>query len=137
MFRRVGDAGPELRRELLEAMTKRYYRVRELERIEHRELEGVPFVLTSFEHAGVRHRVAAAFAEPGELSDALRRARRLRGPELSEGEVLLADVYAWRSDDENRPRADELAARLKEHLAAADPPAALNRGDVRGGRARR
>ena len=75
VFRRVGDAGPELRRELLEAMTKRYYRVRELERIEHRELAGMPFVLTSFEHAGIRHRAASVFAEPGELSDALRALR--------------------------------------------------------------
>ena len=79
-------------------MTKRYYRVRELDRIEHRELAGMPFVLTSFEHAGVRHRAASVFAEPGELSDALH-ALRASGPELSEGEVLLADVYAWRSDD--------------------------------------
>ena len=127
VFRRVGDAGPELRRELLEAMTKRYYRVRELERIEHRELEGFPFVLTSFEHAGVRHRGASVFAEPGELSDALG-ALGACGQELSEGEVLLADVYAWRSDDRESPAGqDELAARLKEHLAAADPPAALNR----------
>ncbi|MGZ4329475.1 MAG: ATP-binding protein [Solirubrobacteraceae bacterium] len=127
VFRRVGDAGPDLRRELLEAMTKRYYRVRELERIEHRELEGFPFVLTSFEHAGVRHRGASVFAEPGELSDALR-ALGVGGRELSEGEVLLADVYAWRSDDRESPAGqDELATRLKEHLAAADPPAALNR----------
>ena len=126
VFRRVGDAGPELRRELLEAMTKRYYRVRELDRIEHRELAGMPFVLTSFEHAGVRHRAASVFAEPGELSDALH-ALRASGPELSDGEVLLADVYAWRSDDRAVTTDSELSARLKEHLAAADLPAALNR----------
>ena len=126
VFRRVGDAGPDLRLELLEAMTKRYYRVRDLERIEHRELAGMPFVLTSFEHAGIRHRAASVFAEPGELSDALQ-ALRASGPELSEGEVLLADVYAWRSDDRESFTDDELSARLKEHLAAADLPAALNR----------
>ncbi|MGZ4247758.1 MAG: ATP-binding protein [Solirubrobacteraceae bacterium] len=126
VFRRVGDAGPDLRRELLEAMTKRYYRVRELERIEHRELAGMPFVLTSFEHAGVRHRAASVFAEPGDLSDALH-ALCASGPELSDGEVLLADVYAWRSDDREATTDDELSARLQEHLAAADLPAAVNR----------
>jgi acetyl-CoA carboxylase carboxyltransferase component/pyruvate/2-oxoglutarate dehydrogenase complex dihydrolipoamide acyltransferase (E2) component len=126
VFRRVGAAGPELRRELLEAMTRRYYRVRELDRIEHRELEGMPFVLTSFEHAGVRHRSASVFAEPGELSDALR-ALGASAPELSQGEALLADVYAWRSDDRAVPTDDELSARLQEHVAAADLPAAVNR----------
>ena len=66
------------------------------------------------------------FAEPGELSDALH-ALSASGPELSEGEVLLADVYAWRSDDREATTDDELSTRLKEHLAAADLPAALNR----------
>jgi biotin carboxyl carrier protein len=118
VFRRVADADPGLRQELLEAMTQRYYRVRDLERIKHRELDGIPFVLTSFEHAGVRHRGASVFAEPGELSDVLR-ALRACEPELSDGEVLLADVYAWRSDDHDTPADDdELAARLNEHLAA-------------------
>ena len=54
-------------------------------------------------------------------------ALRASGPELSEGEVLLADVYAWRSDDREATTDDELSTRLKEHLAAADLPAALNR----------
>ena len=63
-------------------MTKRYYRVRELDRIEHRELSGMPFALTSFEHAGVRHRAASVFAEPGELSDVLHALRDLRAGAL-------------------------------------------------------
>ena len=99
VFRRVGDAGPELRRELLEAMTKRYYRVREL------EPDRAP-------RAGRRHAVRADVVRarrrspPGRVRvrrarRALRCAARARGPrpELPEGEVLLADVYAWRSDD--------------------------------------
>ena len=49
------------------------------------------------------------------------------GPELSDGGVLLADVYAWRPDDRAVPSDSELSARLKEHLDAADLPAALNR----------
>ena len=43
-----GDAGP-----LMEAMTRRYYRIRELEAVEQRMIEGVPFVLTGYEHNGV------------------------------------------------------------------------------------
>ena len=116
-------------------MTKRYYRVRELDRIEHRELAGMPFVLTSFEHAGVRHRAASVFAEPGELSDALH-ALRDSGPELSEGEVLLADVYAWRSDDREATTDDELSARAEGAPCRSRPAGRAEPGDVRGSRRR-
>jgi acetyl/propionyl-CoA carboxylase alpha subunit/acetyl-CoA carboxylase carboxyltransferase component len=127
VFRRVADAAPTVRHELLEAMTRRYYRVREPLEIERLELEGVAFLLTSFEHAGIRHRGAAAFAEPGEVSAALR-ALHAYARELPDGETLLADLYAWRSDDREAPADDEgLASRLAEHLREAEPPAALSR----------
>ena len=42
LSRLVGAAGP-----LVEAMTWRYYRIRPLERVEQRLIEGVPFVLAA------------------------------------------------------------------------------------------
>ena len=56
---------------LLEALTRRYYRIRALEGLERREIDGVPFLLTSYVHDGTRHHVAAAFAEPDRLPAAL------------------------------------------------------------------
>jgi acetyl-CoA carboxylase carboxyltransferase component/biotin carboxyl carrier protein len=103
-----GDAGP-----LVEAMTRRYYRIRDLEGVEQRLVEGVPFVLTSYEHDGVRHHVAATVADPDDLPAALR-ALAAHARAVPDGERLLADVYALRSGDE------DLAARVAE---AELPPA--------------
>ena len=43
-------------------MTRRYYRIRPLEAVEPRLVEGVPFVLSAYEHDGERFRVAATVA---------------------------------------------------------------------------
>ena len=88
LTRIVGDAGP-----LIEAMTRRYYRIRELETVEQRLLDGVPFVLATYWHLGVRHHVAATLGDPGDLPAAL---RALAGfaEGLPEGDVVLADLYA-------------------------------------------
>ena len=71
--RRIGHAGP-----LVEAMTRRYYRIRPLEHVEQRLVEGVPFVLAAYEHLGVRHHVAATLGEPDDLAGRAARARRAR-----------------------------------------------------------
>ena len=68
LSRVVGAAGP-----LVEAMTRRYYRIRTLEHVEQRLVEDVPFVLATYEHGGVRYHVAATLGEPDELPAALRR----------------------------------------------------------------
>ena len=88
LSRRVGHAGP-----LVEAMTRRYYRVRPLERVEQRLVDGVPFVLADYEHLGVRHHVAATLGEPEDLAEALH-ALAAHGRTLPSGELLLADLYA-------------------------------------------
>ena len=77
---------------LLEALTRRYYRIRTLEGLERREVDGVPFLLTSYVHDGTRHHVAAAFAEPDRLPAALAALATHAGT-LPEGEPLLGDLY--------------------------------------------
>jgi acetyl/propionyl-CoA carboxylase alpha subunit/acetyl-CoA carboxylase carboxyltransferase component len=95
VLQRIADAGPTLRHALVEAMTRRYYRVRHLERIEHRVLVGdAPLLLTSFEHGGVPDRVAAAFAEASRLPGVLRAVV----DQAADGEGLSADLYASRAD---------------------------------------
>ena len=86
--RHVGDAGA-----LVEAMTRRYYRIRTLDDVSQRLLAGVPFVHATYEHEGVRHHVAATLGARDDLAAAL---RALAGAarELPAGERVLADLYA-------------------------------------------
>src|SRR3954454_11401215 len=63
----VGDAGA-----LVEAMTRRYYRIRELETVSQTLIQGVPFVLAEYEYEGVRRHLAATLGEPDDLPTALR-----------------------------------------------------------------
>ena len=74
-------------------MTRRYYRIRPLEHLEQRLVDGVRFVFADYEHRGVRHHVAATLGEPDELPGALR-ALKAHAATLPAGEPLLADLYA-------------------------------------------
>ncbi len=109
--RASGDAGP-----LVEAMTRRYYRIRDLEDVEERLIDGVPFVLAAYEHGGTRYRVAATVADPDDLETSLRAVATHAG-ELPEDERLLADVYLLRADEED----------LAERVAGADLPPVVDR----------
>jgi acetyl/propionyl-CoA carboxylase alpha subunit/acetyl-CoA carboxylase carboxyltransferase component len=124
VFRRVGEAGPRVRQALLEAMTRRYYRVRQMESSEHRVLGDAPFLLTSFEHVGIRHRVAAAFTEPAGLPGALR-ALIADARSVPDGEEVLADLYVWRA--EVPADQEEIVALLGDLVEDANPPPALAR----------
>ena len=90
--RQVGEAGA-----LVEAMTRRYYRIRRLDGVEQRLIGGVPFVYAAYEHAGVRHNVAATLGGRDDLAAALRvladAARELPGDQR-----LLADLYLREGD---------------------------------------
>ncbi len=108
LSRRVGAAGP-----LVEAMTRRYYRIRTLERVEQRLVEGVPFVLADYEHRGARHHVAATLGNPEELAGA-QRALAAHARTLPEGEPLLVDLYAR----------EELPADVDRRLAELPPAVA-------------
>ena len=88
LSRVAGAAGP-----LVEAMTRRYYRIRPLERVEQRIVEGVPFVLATYEHGGVRYHVASTLGDPDDLAAALHALGTHAGT-LPAGEPLLADLYA-------------------------------------------
>ena len=58
MGRLAADATPAARGALVEAMTRRYFRIRPLEPMRHADLGGVPFALGTYEHEGVRYHVA-------------------------------------------------------------------------------
>ena len=91
--RHVGNAGA-----LVEAMTRRYYRIRQLESVEQRLLGTVPFVYATYEHEGVRHHVAATLGDRDDLETALR-ALAAAARELPSGERVLADLYVREGED--------------------------------------
>ncbi|HEY1776870.1 MAG TPA: carboxyl transferase domain-containing protein [Solirubrobacteraceae bacterium] len=123
VFRRLADASPTVRQTLLEAMTRRYYRACRLEGIEHRVIEDAPLLLTSFEHGGIRRRVAAGFVDGVGLHGALS-ALTAHARGVAEGDVV-ADLFVRRADV--APDDEEVAPVLRDLLAAADPPPALAR----------
>jgi acetyl/propionyl-CoA carboxylase alpha subunit/acetyl-CoA carboxylase carboxyltransferase component len=90
--RQVGEAGA-----LVEAMTRRYYRIRRLDSVEQRLIGGVPFVHASYEHDGVRHNVAATIGDRDDLAAALR-ALADAARELPGDQRLLADLYLREGD---------------------------------------
>ncbi|MBV9423503.1 MAG: ATP-grasp domain-containing protein [Solirubrobacterales bacterium] len=112
VFGRVAGAGPQLRRDLLEAMTRRYYRVRALEETEH----DAPFLLTAFDQGPMHYHVAAAFAESDGLPEVLRTlsAHALQTPER---ERVLADIYVWRGELDERLPALVQGAQLPDSVA--------------------
>jgi acetyl-CoA carboxylase carboxyltransferase component/biotin carboxyl carrier protein len=107
----AGGAGP-----LVEAMTRRYYRIRTLEGVHERLVDSVPFVLASFVHGGVRQHVAATLGTPDHLDRALR-ALGEHARSLPDGEPLVADLYARTCAPED----------LDSLLAAAELPSAIAR----------
>src|SRR5215216_6170641 len=115
LARHGADFPPAARRALVEAMTRRFFRIWPLEQVEHPELGGLPFVTVAYEHEAVRHHVAAAWVEPGELPHALE-ALAQHGRSFPAGERVLADLYTARDGSGDLPRLLE-QARLPDAVA--------------------
>ena len=124
--RHVADAGA-----LVEAMTRRYYRIRDLESVDQRLLGGVPFVHATYVHDGVRHNVAATLGGRDDLATALK-ALADAARELPGDERLLADLYAREGEAVDLDALVEAAdlpgvvARVAFVLAPADRSSAVD-----------
>ncbi len=117
LARRSGDTGGAAREALVEAMTRRYFRIRPLQDVAHTELGGLPFVTASYVHGGVPHHIAAAWVEPDDLRRALA-ALADHARTFPAGELVLADLYA---------RADGGTGELEGLLAGAALPETVAR----------
>ena len=125
MARLSADASPAARAGLVEAMTRRYFRIRPLEEIRHERLGGLPFVRSAYTHDGTRYHVAAAWVEPDELPAALRA--------LSELAAGRPGGRARAGRPLRRPRGGPRAAARRRGAARGAGP----RGVHPGGRGRR
>src|ERR1019366_5167142 len=122
LSRRLSTSPPRLRRPLLEAMTRRYYRTRKLRGFEEIEVDGQRILTASYDRAGRRHHVLTAFVELSELVSAARACADHDAP-LPDGEPVMVDLYSEHAD---LPPA-ELAQTLRRALNAVEFPAAINR----------
>ena len=118
---RLRDGAEPLRRALLEAMVRRYYRMRTLGEFEVLELAGGSFLTATHPHdEGLRRMVTSQI----DLEDLPTAAAALAAyaASLPEGESLVADFYA---EYEGEPPAQE---ELAEHLASVLDEAGLAPG---------
>ena len=120
----MGSAAAGARRLLVEAMARRYYRTRSLERFEHVRLDGHDVALARYRSAGIRRQLGAAYVELEDIA-AVTDAFARRVATLPAGELAVLDVYAQHR--RAAPEREELAARLQASLAAVPTPAALHR----------
>ncbi len=121
---RIGGAEPELRRLLIEAMTRRYYRVRELGSLTEIEVGGRRFLTCDYASEGRAHHLVVAFIDLDELPD-VARALAAYAVSVPSGERVVADIYAAHAAE--APPHDEQAARLQAVLAGAEFPESMHR----------
>ncbi|MEP6979771.1 MAG: biotin carboxylase N-terminal domain-containing protein, partial [Nakamurella sp.] len=101
---------------MLEAMTRRYYKVRTLTEVVTSEVDGRPFVSGHFDLGGQEMQLFATVADQevaGDVDAALRAAEQ-RASAAAQPRNVVTDVYLSWSD---RPAADEVATRLQAKLA--------------------
>jgi acetyl/propionyl-CoA carboxylase alpha subunit/acetyl-CoA carboxylase carboxyltransferase component len=110
----MGAADPSARRVLVEAMARRYYRVRSLQGFEQIELDGYEFVLGRYPLDGRLRHLAAAYVE---LEDVAAAAAAFVPyiATLPHGELAVLDLYAEHHDA--APPHAELAETLRIALA--------------------
>ncbi len=121
---RFPDASPALSAVMLEVLTRRYYRTRELDKLSMIETEGQAAAVADYVHHNVPVRAVTTFALMGQLTPRLRALRRVL-VDVPEGTEGVIDAYMWRWDPAQRD--DTLAGHLRAEIAAADLPATVLR----------
>ena len=112
---RMRAAEPPLRRLLLEAMVRRYYRVRSLEGFEQMELDGHAFLIGRYTFEQRRRHLAAAYVELEDVA-AVAAAFARHAAALPDGDLAVLDLYAEHAGQ--APPHEELAETLLAALAA-------------------
>ena len=117
-------ATPEARTVLVEAMARRYYRVRSLEGFERVRKDERTFVLWRYDFQGTRRHLGATYTELDDLGSAA--AAFMKHIEnVPDGELAVLDLYAEHLDA--APTHQQLAERLLAVLDGIPVPRALHR----------
>jgi acetyl/propionyl-CoA carboxylase alpha subunit/acetyl-CoA carboxylase carboxyltransferase component len=118
LTRQFSSATFARREAMLEALTRRYYRIRELESYESVVAKGRLFGLARYQHEGRRIQLMTTFANYEELQEAGSALGRLAREKCAGGDEILADFYVWQGD----PAGDDAEA----ERAAATVVASMN-----------
>jgi acetyl/propionyl-CoA carboxylase alpha subunit/acetyl-CoA carboxylase carboxyltransferase component len=121
---RMRGAEPALRRVLVEAMARRYYRVRALEGFAPAQIGGHELLVAHYPFEGRRRHLAAAYVELDDVG-AVARAFARHAATLPDDDLAVLDLYAEHPGA--APARDELAATLKAALADVPLAPALHR----------
>ena len=121
---RMRAAEPALQRLLVEAMARRYYRVRALEGFELARIDDCELLMARYPFQGRRRHLAAAYVDLDDVGAVASAFARHAGT-LPGDDLAVLDLYAEHSGV--APTRDELAARLREALAGISLPPALHR----------
>ena len=124
LSRRFESADPRLRADLLEVMVRRYYRIRELGRIDGSVLDGQAFARARYDYQGAPVDLIATHAGYERLAWSVEAVRRLAGEAAPDAEVV-ADLYFWRPDAHSPD--DQAAAEISALLLDPGLPVALRR----------
>jgi acetyl/propionyl-CoA carboxylase alpha subunit/acetyl-CoA carboxylase carboxyltransferase component len=103
---RFSSSDPSLAEFMLEAITRRYYRIRSLDNFRTLHHEGHCFASVEYDYEGKRIHVFATHAQYPELLSSLRSMNRLIADVAAEHEIVI-DVYAWRSNQANDQEASQ------------------------------
>jgi acetyl/propionyl-CoA carboxylase alpha subunit/acetyl-CoA carboxylase carboxyltransferase component len=120
----MAGASAQARRLLVEAMARRYYRVRSLEEFEPIQLDGHEAVLARYTFEGSQRHLVAACAKFDDLR-AIADAFSRWAAELPDGELAVLDLYAEHRSP--APSREALARRLGDALGSLALPPALHR----------
>ena len=120
----MGSAPPQARKILVEAMARRYYRVRSLEAFESTQIGGYEVLRSHYELGGQQRHLFVAHVELDDLAQA---ASAVVGQvaKLPDSELANVDLYAEHRDVV--PSHEEMAEQLRAALSAVPTPPALHR----------
>jgi acetyl-CoA carboxylase carboxyltransferase component/biotin carboxyl carrier protein len=124
LSQRFASADPRLQADLLEIMVRRYYRIRELGRVDGSVLDGQAFARARYGHRGAPVDLIATHAGYERLAWSVASLSRLATEAAPDAEVV-ADLYFWRPDAHSPD--GETAAKIAALLAATALPQALSR----------
>ncbi len=110
---RFAEAPPVLRRSIVEVMTRRYYRIRDLQDFRVAAVNGLWYSMAEYDHDDTRIALFGTHVHDDELADAVRTLRPVVEAVDPAKQVVL-DIYVWRTEppaDTSRT-SDEVAALL-------------------------
>lgn len=122
--RRWPDVGPEAQARLLEVLTRRYYRMRELEELRFPTVGGVPWARAEYALDDARIALLATFASLEQVAATLAAAAGLAAG-VPSGEDVLLDVFVRADLPLDDP--DALSGELQRLIAATPWPRTLRR----------